>query len=478
MKRTLYLKFLLAYLLFAIFGFIVVATFVHGMTYERLRRDKADSMYQVATQIANTYAADLYNSETSLEAVHQQMVALSGYMGGSPIWIVNPSGRLVLDSSRVLEQNKKDVIVGFDPTVIGTTYYTTGTFWNTFNEETLSVFAPITANYKVQAYVIIHEPIAKIKASADGFLNISYLMLIVLFLLSLIILIFFTELVYLPLRKITAATEQYAVGNMGYEFSVESEDEMGYLAASLSYMAGEIARQEEDQKKFIANVSHDFRSPLTSIKGYLVAMQDGTIPEEMHDRYLGIVINETDRLTKLTNEMLTLNNLNTKGMLLDKSDFDINAVIRNVAESFEGTCLDKKIAIELVLTEEKMLVNADMSKIQQVLYNLVDNAIKFSHKDSSIKIETTEKHSKVFVSVKDSGIGIPKEDQKLIFDRFYKSDLSRGKDKKGTGLGLAIVKEIVKAHEENINVISTTGVGTEFIFSLPKAKSMDADDEE
>ena len=265
---------------------------------------------------------------------------------------------------------------------------------------------------------------------------------------------------------------------MSYEFSVESEDEMGYLAASLAYMAGEIARQEDDQRKFIANVSHDFRSPLTSIKGYLVAMQDGTIPPEMHDRYLGIVINETDRLTKLTNEMLTLNNLNTKGMLLDKSDFDINSIIRTVAESFEGTCLNKNIAINLVLTDDKMLVNADMSKIQQVLYNLVDNAIKFSNKNSAIKIETTEKHSKVFVSVKDSGIGIPKDDQKLIFDRFYKSDLSRGKDKKGTGLGLAIVKEIIKAHEENINVISTEGVGTEFIFSLPKAKAMDVDDEE
>ena len=149
-----------------------------------------------------------------------------------------------------------------------------------------------------------------------------------------------------------------------------------------------------------------------------MAMQDGTIPEEMHGKYLGIVINETDRLTKLTNELLTLNNLNTRGMLLDRTDFDINQVIRNVAESFGGTCIDKKIAIELVLTDEKMLVNADMSKIQQVLYNLVDNAIKFSHKDSSVKIETTEKHSKVFVSVKDSGIGIPKEDQKLIFDRF------------------------------------------------------------
>jgi signal transduction histidine kinase len=477
MKRTLYLKFLLAYLLFAIFGFVVVATFVYSMTYERIRRDKADTMYHVATQIANTYAADLYNSETSLDAVHTQMVALSKYMDNSSIWIVNPSGRLVLDSSRIIEPGKEIVIDGFDPTVTGSSYYTTGSFWGNFKQEMLSVFAPITANFKVQAYVVIHVPILDIQNSANEFLNISYLMLLVIFLLSLIILIFFTELVYVPLRKITMATEQYAAGNMSYEFSVESEDEMGYLAASLSYMAGEIARQEDDQKKFIANVSHDFRSPLTSIRGYLVAMQDGTIPEEMHGKYLGIVINETDRLTKLTNELLTLNNLNTKGMLLDRSDFDINTVIRNVAESFGGTCIEKKIAIELVLTDEKMLVNADMSKIQQVLYNLVDNAIKFSHKESTVKIETTEKHSKVFVSVKDSGIGIPKEDQKLIFDRFYKSDLSRGKDKKGTGLGLAIVKEIIKAHEENINVISTTGVGTEFIFSLPKAAAMDEDDE-
>ncbi len=478
MKRTLYLKFLLAYVLFGIFGFVVVATFVYGMTYDRLRRDKAESMYRMATQIANTYAADLYNAETSLETVYGELSSLSVYMDGSPIWIVNPSGRLVLDSARPLGPKDEIVIEGFDPTVTGSSYYTTGDFWGSFNREMLSVFAPITADYKVQAYVVIHTSIAGLQEKANTFLNISYLMLIVLFLLSLIILIFFTELVYVPLRKITTATEQYAAGNMGYEFSVESEDEMGYLAASLAYMAGEIARQEDDQKKFIANVSHDFRSPLTSIRGYLVAMQDGTIPPEMYERYLGIVINETDRLTKLTNEMLTLNNMSTKGMLLDKTDFDINAVIRNVSESFEGTCREKRIAIELVLTDEKMLVNADISKIQQVLYNLVDNAIKFSHHDSSIKIETTEKHSKVFVSVKDSGIGIPKEDQKLIFDRFYKSDLSRGKDKKGTGLGLSIVKEIIKAHDENINVISTPGVGTEFIFSLPKSAAMDAGEDE
>ena len=146
-------------------------------------------------------------------------------------------------------------------------------------------------------------------------------------------------------------------------------------------------------------------------------------------------------------------------------------VIRHTAATFEGSCREKKIAIELSLTGDVLPVTADLTRIQQVLYNLIDNAVKFSHKNSVVKVETTEKHNKVFVSVKDSGIGIPKESIPLVFDRFYKSDLSRGKDKKGTGLGLSITREIIRAHGENINVISTEGVGTEFIFSLPLSEN-------
>ena len=474
MRKTLYIKFILAYIIFGFFGFVVVATFVSSMTLDHLKKEKADSLYREATLIANTYASDLYNSETTLEAVKDQIDAISVYLNAS-IWIINPSGRMVLDSSTPMDVENEVVIENFDPTVTEGSYYTTGNFFGTFTEDTLSVFAPITSDFKVKGYVVIHSPMSIIQSSTDSMLNISYFMLIILFLLSLIILIFFTELVYIPLRKITEATEQYASGNMHYEFSVESVDEMGYLAAMLSYMASEIARSEDDQKHFVANVSHDFRSPLTSIKGYLEAMLDGTIPPEMNEKYLTIVLNETERLTKLTNSLLTLNNLNTKGILLERTDFDINSTIRNVAASFEGTCKEKKIAIELVLTGEKMYVSADMGKIQQVLYNLLDNAIKFSHHDSIIKLETTEKHNKVFVSVKDSGIGIPKDNLKLIWDRFYKSDISRGKDKKGTGLGLAITKEIIRSHGENINVISTEGVGSEFIFSLPKSDMEDED---
>ncbi len=470
MRKTLYLKFVLAYFIFGVFSFIVVSVFVPSMTTERLVREKAEDLYSEAVLIADTYATELYNSETDLETVKRQLDALALYMKAI-IRIVNPSGRLVLDTDAPINVEEVVIIKDFDPTVTSGSYYVTDNFFDSFDSEVLSVLAPITSNYMVKGYVVIHYNMSNIQASCNSLLSVSYITMVVLFLLSLIILIFFTELVYVPLRKITYATEQYASGNMHYEFQVDSEDEIGYLAGCLNYMASQIAGAEDDQKKFVANISHDFRSPLTSIRGYLDAMMDGTIPPEMHDKYLNILLNETERLTKLT-----LNNLNTKGMLLDRTDFEINRIIRSTAASFEGTCRQKAVSVELILTDDEMYVNADMGKIQRVLYNLLDNAIKFSHHSSVIKVETSVKKNKLFISVKDSGIGIPKEDLKLIWDRFYKSDVSRGKDKKGTGLGLSIVKEILNSHEEHINVISTEGAGSEFIFSLSLSERNEEND--
>lgn len=475
MKKTLYLKLVLAYFIFGVFSFIIVTTFVPNMTKEHLVREKAENFYSEATLIASTYASGLYTSETDLKTVKEQLDFLSVYLD-SIIRIINPSGRLVLDTTAPLNVEEVIMIESFDPTITSGSYYIVDNFFGSFESDMLSVIAPITSNYKVRGYVVIHCDMNDIQASCNSLLNISYITLVILLLLSLIILIFFTEMVYIPLRKITHATEQYAAGNMHYEFQVDSEDEIGYLAACLNYMASQIAGAEDDQKKFVANISHDFRSPLTSIRGYLDAMLDGTIPQDMYQKYLEIVLNETERLTKLTNSLLTLNNLNTKGMLLDYTDFDVNGVIRSTAASFEGTCRQKTIAIELVLTGDEMYVHADVGKIQQVLYNLIDNAIKFSHHDSVIKVETSLKKNKLFVSVKDTGIGIPKDDLKLIWDRFYKSDLSRGKDKRGTGLGLSIVKEIINSHGENINVISTEGEGSEFIFSLALAAESEEED--
>ena len=309
---------------------------------------------------------------------------------------------------------------------------------------------------------------AALTAHCDALIQPVYITVLVIYILSFSILIGFQFMVYRPLRKITEVAQQYASGNLDYEIPVNSGDEIGYLSASLNYMSTQLRDLDDYQKKFIGNVSHDFRSPLTSIKGYLEAMADGTIPLEMQERYFKILLFETERLRDLTEDLLALNEFDTKSLLLEYTTFDIHEVIKNTVDSFEGTCIQKQIFIELLLSSKVQYVTADKRKIQQVLYNLVDNAIKFSPNDSEIIIETREKNGKVFVSVKDNGIGIPKKSISKIWERFYKTDLSRGKDKKGTGLGLAIVKEIIQAHNENINVISTEGVGTEFVFSLSK----------
>ncbi len=474
MRKTLYLKFVIGYAIFAIFGYIVVGTFIANMIKEQRIHEEASALYEAATFIASTGGTELYNSETTLETVKKQMDSMDAYLSAT-VWIINPSGRMVLNSREDIDVETEIVVDGFDPTAIAGSYYLDGNFFDYFSEDMLSVLSPITSDYKVKAYVVIHYPMEQVLDTVNEYTIIAYIQLAITLFLSSIILLFFNQFVYRPMSKITTATEAYAAGNMHYPLQVDSHDEVGYLAASISYMAGQVAQAEDNRKKLVANISHDFRSPLTSIRGYLEAMQDGTIPPEMYDKYLKIVLNETDRLTKLTNSLLTLNNLNTKGMVLEKTDFDINDVIRNTIASFEGRCREKKITIDLILTGEELLVLADKERIQQVIYNLLDNAIKFSTQSSSIIVETTEKKNKLFVSIKDHGIGIPKEDVKMIWDRFYKSDLSRGKDRKGTGLGLSIVKEIINAHDDNINVISTEGAGTEFIFSMPKSDKNEED---
>jgi signal transduction histidine kinase len=466
MRKTIYLKLLFGYVIFGLFSYMLIATYVPSMLNNYFVREKSSTLYEEAVLIANTYASKLYTNEISLDTVKTQIDALSVFWDAD-IWILNPSGRLVLDSAQEVNIDEIVMVENFDPSSFTGNYYTIGNFFGFFDKQILSVMAPIISNYQINGYVVIHSDYSNIIASCYSLQGTIFFCFGILFVLSFILLAFFIIFFYMPLKKITKATEQYASGNFHYELQAESNDELGYLASILSYMAGEIARTEDDQKKFVANISHDFRSPLTSIRGYLEAMLDGTIPTELHEKYLRIVLNETERLTKLTNGLLQLNNLNTKGMLLEKTDFDINKVIRDTAASFEGTCNKKRIRLQLHLTGEELFVRADLGKIQQVLYNLLDNAIKFSHEDSIIKIETTEKKNKLYISVKDYGIGIPKEELKLVWDRFYKSDSSRGKDKKGTGLGLSITKEIIHSHGENINVISTQDAGSEFIFTLP-----------
>ncbi len=464
MKRTLTLKFLLSFAVMILLSFIYTSTLGSTLVEKNILQNSSTRIYQLAVSIANRQAQNYYRGGSELPSLYDDLKAVA-MAENAEIWLVDTSGSVILNTETAVT-DEPETIEGFDPISLGSSYYTVGDFFGCFESRTLSVMVPITYNLNLRGYVAVHVPYSSVIEERENLLFNFYILAGGIFLILAAALIFLLVLIYGPLRKITLGAKEYASGNLAYKIPVNNNDELGYLANTLNYMASELEKSGEFQRKFIANVSHDFRSPLTSIKGYVEAMLDGTIPVEMQERYLKIVLNETDRLHKLTEEMLTLNNLDNKGFLLNISKFDINKMIKDTAATFEGTCTSRKIQLELLLTEDTMLVSADMGRIQQVLYNLLDNAIKFSPPNSSIEIETTVRHDKLYISVRDHGVGIPADSLQKIWERFYKIDASRGKDKRGTGLGLSIVKEIILAHNQKIDVISTEGAGTEFIFTL------------
>ena len=468
MHSNLYLKFIILYIIFGFLSIFTAATLGAQLVLDTIRDDDASRLYREATILATDQLSDYYSEDMSFTATRTLLNGVNIYLEAD-LWLTDTDGNVLLSVSSSGTGMVPKQIQDFDPAEAGGEQYLTGDYHGYYSDEVLTMIVPVTEGFSTKGYLLVHKPLSYFEEQQHSIMVCAYITLIVIYVLSFMIFLGIHLFIYLPLRKITEAAKQYASGNLDYEIPVNSQDEIGYLSASLNYMSTHLKDMEDYQKKFVANVSHDFRSPLTSIKGYIEAIADGTIPVELQGKYLNIILFETERLTDLTRDLLTLNEFDTKDLLLNKESFDLHEMMKQVAASFEGTCTSRKISIELLFASRVLYVHADRSKIQQVLYNLLDNAIKFSNPQSTVTIETTERGEKIFTSVRDYGIGIPKEDLSKIWERFYKSDLSRGKDKKGTGLGLAIVREIIQAHNENINVISTEGVGTEFIFSLPKS---------
>lgn len=477
MHKKIIWKFILSYILIGVLGFIFLSTAVSSLIQNVIVSYESRSMYREASAIAGDSSLLSYRSSSADEDIksdrmtdlYNNLCRLALYQE-SEIWLVSSGGVIYLNTSAPLEKESQTEIPGFDPVALGSGYFTIGRFFDHFTEEHLSVMVPIASNLNIHGYVAVHMPMTRIISLREQILGIVDIVCLVTYLVFLSFFVILCFSVLRPLKKITRGTQEFANGNLSYSIPLKSQDELGQLAASLNYMSGRLSQSEEYQRKFLANVSHDFRSPLTSIKGFIEAILDGTIPPELQNHYLEVVLGETNRLTKLTNGILTLNTMDRGSDMLKITDFDINSVIRDTAATFEGICRSRQITFNLLLTGSTLMVSADREKIQQVIYNLVDNAVKFSNDNSSIDISTDIKHDKIYVSVKDHGIGIPSASINKIWDRFYKADASRGREKKGNGLGLSIVREILTMHNQNITVISTEGAGTEFVFTLAPAQ--------
>lgn len=468
MRKSLFDKIFLGFLFLFIFVFLFLTAYSTSVTKKALAEEKKSVLTNEAFLIAEQTVVGYIQGLRSLDETKKNFEYYSKSLDAS-IWLVDEKGIIVASANAEKHPkapaNIRTLNPDFDITV---SQSFTGTFYGTFDDDIISVAIPITTNGKPSGMLLMHATEEQLHDLQANIIKAIYVPFLILLVVSFTLLGLISGKIMRPIKKINSVAEQYSTGNFDEPMGIHSDDEIGQLAATLEYMASELSKLDEYRKDFISNISHDFRSPLTSIKGYVEAIQDGTIPYEMQDKYLGIVVEETQRLSKLTNGLLELNKFDTYGIWLLAKEFDIVSVVKSALNTFEGKCKEKNISLIFNNHCKQTFVNADKTKIQQVIYNLLDNAIKFTPESKNIYITLTEKNEKLFVSVKDEGCGIAKEDLKKIWVRFYKADASRGKDKQGTGLGLAITKEIIKAHNENINVISTEGVGTEFIFSLAK----------
>ena len=287
--------------------------------------------------------------------------------------------------------------------------------------------------------------------------------------IAMVMILIHTNNIIQPVSEMKDISRAIADGDFSKEIVVTSNDEIGQLAEAINSMTNDLKELENMRSGFIANISHDFRSPLTSIRGFLEAMLDGTIPEELHPKYMQIVLDETNRLTKMTNNILDLTKMENGQDEVVRTHFDINEMIIKMALGFEQRIEEKQIRMDFQFVQEKLIVNADLDKIQRVIYNLIDNALKFTRVGDSICIETTAVGQKAVITVADTGLGIDEKSLPHIFERFNKGDASRGHDKKGNGLGLTIVRQILLNHGEDIKVSSKPGEGTRFTFTLPLA---------
>ena len=284
---------------------------------------------------------------------------------------------------------------------------------------------------------------------------------------ALIAVYFISERVIAPLREISNAAKSFAKGKFDVRVPVHGSDEVAELAETFNNMAESLNNYDNMRNTFMSDVSHDLRSPMTSIAGFVDGILDGVIPPEQHEYYLKVVSNEVHRLSRLVSTLLDLSRIQAGDRKFTMLRFDVCETARLILISFEQKIDAKRLEVEFYSQEERMYVNADSDAIYQVIYNLCHNAVKFSNEGGSLKISITRlKGKKILVEVYNDGQGIAKENLQYVFERFYKGDKSRGLDKTGAGLGLFISKTIIEAHNERIWVDSEYGKNCSFKFTL------------
>jgi len=345
----------------------------------------------------------------------------------------------------------------------------TGVIKGLYADSRYVVCLPITGTGSTSGIVMVSTPTASTTQTLNRISNLFLTTSVFVVLIAVVVASFFTRRESRPLRDMAKAANAFGHGNLESRVRVDetTSEEMQELALAFNNMATSLQKSEYQRQEFVANVSHELKTPMTTISGYVDGILDGTIPESRRDHYLQIVSDETKRLSRLVRSMLDISQLQNQEIPEEKKmHFDLEEAVGQVLITFEKKINDKHLDVDVEMPEHPVYTIANRDSITQVIYNLLDNAVKFCPEGKQLGIRIREGGNKAYVSVSNEGETIPANELPLVFDRFHKLDKSRSQNRDGWGLGLYIVKTIVCSHGENISVTSRDGK-TEFTFTMP-----------
>jgi len=403
---------------------------------------------------------------TFTDQLYDELSALDKYLKAR-LWIINKQGNIFIDSnakdsdSLGMNVDYHEIQSIFKGNTIKIQDYSN----RYFKEPVLIIGYPLKSKSGVELALLVHAPLPEIKKTSKDVFMVSLIILIIIFLISSSVILTIGNRFKRELYHIILILKKIAKGDFSERIITNRQDELGELSQHINYMANELNSIENGRKTFIENISHDLRSPLTSISGYSKAILDHTISINDQDHYLKIINTESLRLTNLANSLISLTNFESID-IIEKSEFNLDSLLINTLDSFEQKIKIKNLSVDICLSDEKYLAIGVPEQIKRVLYNLIDNAIKFSFENSILKLWVDCNKKNYTVHIQNKGTSISEEKLNQIWNRFYKADSSRGSHKTGYGLGLSIVREIIKNHDEQIFVESLNNGLTIFSFTL------------
>ncbi len=471
MFKSLFSRILIVYLVLILIAFSLLGSIFFEMLKSQYYDAQMDRMLLKAQEI-NEWGSDYYNGTLSANRLLSKLIQ-KAKEENIIIWLINDSiGHIymIADPDDKCEMDKRyssgitiDIL---QKTKQGIVVKQISNMDGAFKGSVMSVAMPMTYEDCLIGAIAVHKEVKAVELGISALFQQVLVPLITSIGFAFALAFVLSSYIVRPVKDISLGAMELSRGNLDWRVKPTTNDEIGELAVSFNKMAEELKIQDGLRNTFIANVSHELRTPLASVQGFIQGMLDRAIEEGDRDKYLEIVLGETKRMNLLISDLLSLAKIESGKFPIEFSEFDINELLRRCVLMFEQRVEEKQLQISLGIEEQRLYVWADEDRISQVITNLIDNAVKFTPLGGHVSVFTRTEGNKVYISVADTGVGIPAEDQPFIFERFFKVDKSHSKATPGTGIGLSIVKRIIAQHGESISFESSPNEGTTFTFTL------------